>query len=152
MKINTNPSFNRWGFFFYMIFIKQTLPMKKVIRLAESDLMRIVKRVIEEQYDEPLKEKLTNIGGETEPIKLFSDKNETDLIGITFFDEVFKNPDGSLNLYPGEIKFTSMLGTKSGYKLLVFKCGTKGLLSKGNGKIVYSKKLEYFLSKEYCKK
>ena len=126
--------------------------MKKVIRLAESDLMRIVKRVIEEQYDEPLKEKLINIGGETEPIKLFSDKNETDLIGITFFDEVFKNEDGSIHLYPGEIKFSQTLGSKSGYKVLLFKCGTQGLLSKGNGKILYNSELENYLKSKTCGK
>ena len=36
-------------FFFYNIFINKIKFMKKVIRLTESDLMRIVKRVISEQ-------------------------------------------------------------------------------------------------------
>jgi hypothetical protein len=124
--------------------------MKKIVRLSESDLTRIVKRVISEQYDEKLKERLSKISGSFQPIKLFTDKNEKNLLGATFFDEVFRNPDGSINLYANEIKFSQTLGGKSGYRLFVFKCGTKGLYSKGNGKTLYNNVLETFLEKEIC--
>jgi len=126
--------------------------MKKIVRLTENDLMRIVKRVISEQYDETLKKELQNIGGNYQPIKLFSDKTEKNLVGITFFDEIFKNDDGTIHLYPGEIKFMSPLGSKSGYRVLLFKCGTQGLLSKGNGKILYNKELENYLKSKTCGK
>ena len=62
--------------------------MKKIVRLTESDLVRLVNRVISEQYDETLKKELQNIGGNYQPIKLFSDKTEKNLVGVTFFDEV----------------------------------------------------------------
>ena len=126
--------------------------MKKIVRLTESDLVRLVNRVISEQYDETLKKELQNIGGNYQPIKLFSDKTEKNLVGVTFFDEVFKNEDGSIHLYPGEIKFISPLGSKSGYKVLLFKCGTQGLLSNGNGKILYNSKLENYLKSKTCGK
>jgi hypothetical protein len=126
--------------------------MKKIVRLTESDLVRLVNRVISEQYDEALKKELQNIGGNYQPIKLFSDKTEKNLVGVTFFDEVFKNEDGSINLYPGQIKFSSTLGSKSGYKVLLFKCGTQGLLSKGNGKILYNRELENYLKSKTCGK
>jgi hypothetical protein len=45
--------------------------MKKIVRLTESDLVRLVNRVISEQYDETLKKELQNIGGNYQPIKLF---------------------------------------------------------------------------------
>ena len=38
-------------FFYYRIFIIKEIIMKKVIRLTESDLVKIVKRVILEQVD-----------------------------------------------------------------------------------------------------
>lgn len=126
--------------------------MKKIVKLTESDLVRLVNRVISEQYDEALKKELQNIGGNYQPIKLFSDKTEKNLVGVTFFDEVFKNEDGSINLYPGQIKFSSILGSKSGYKVLLFKCGTQGLLSKGNGKILYNRELENYLKSKTCGK
>jgi len=126
--------------------------MKKIVRLTESDLVRLVNRVISEQYDETLKKELQNIGGNYQPIKLFSDKTEKNLVGVTFFDEVFKNEDGSIHLYPGEIKFSQTLGSKSGYKVLLFKCGTQGLLSKGNGKILYNSELENYLKSKTCGK
>lgn len=112
----------------------------------------MVNRVISEQYDETLKKELQNIGGNYQPIKLFSDKTEKNLVGVTFFDEVFKNEDGSIHLYPGEIKFSSILGSKSGYRVLLFKCGTQGLLSKGNGKILYNSKVENYLKSKTCGK
>ena len=62
-------------FFLIDIYIKNVF-MKKVVRLTENDLIRIVKKVINEQYDETLKKELTNLGGNFEPIKLFSDKTE----------------------------------------------------------------------------
>lgn len=126
--------------------------MRKVIRLTESDLVRLVNRVISEQYDETLKKELQNIGGNYQPIELFSDKTEKNLVGVTFFDEVFKNEDGSIHLYPGEITFSTILGSKSGYKVLLFKCGTQGLLSKGNGKILYNSELENYLKSKTCGK
>jgi len=138
-------------FFLIDIYIKNVF-MKKVVRLTENDLIRIVKKVINEQYDETLKKELTNLGGNFEPIKLFSDKTEKNLVGVTFFDEIFRNEDGSINLYPGDIKFSSTLGTKSGYKVLLFKCDTQGLLSKGNGKILYNSKLENYLKSKTCGK
>jgi hypothetical protein len=128
--------------------------MKKVIRLTENDLIRLVKKVINEQgdYDDTLKKELMNIGGNYQPIQLFSDSSEKNLVGVTFFDEVFRYEDGSIGLYPGNIKFSSMLGSKSGYKVLLFKCGTRGLLSKGNGKILYNRKLENYLNSKTCGK
>ena len=126
--------------------------MKKIVRLTENDLMRIVKRVISEQYDETLKKELERLGGSVQPIKLFSDKTEKNLVAVTYFDEVFKNDDGSIHLYPGYIKFSQTLGSKSGYKLLLFKCGTQGLLSKGNGEILYNNKLENYLKSKTCGK
>lgn len=86
------------------------------------------------------------------PLNFFSNKTEKNLVGVTFFDEVFKNEDGSIHLYPGEIKFSPTLGSKSGYKVLLFKCGTQGLLSNGNGKILYNSELENYLKSKTCGK
>jgi hypothetical protein len=44
-----NPPFLEWGFLFGNIFINKIKIMRKVVRLTESDLVRIVKRVINEQ-------------------------------------------------------------------------------------------------------
>jgi hypothetical protein len=86
------------------------------------------------------------------PIRLFSDINEQSPLGITFFAEAFKNPDNSIQLYPDEIKFTSPFGSKTGWKLLVYKCGVGGLKSSGNDKVVYNKQLEGFLKGKFCSK
>ena len=106
------------------------------------------KPLVKEEYDETLVEEINKIG----PIKLYSDVNEKSLLGQTFFSEAFKNPDSSVQLYPEEIKFTSPLGSKSGWKLLVFKCGVGGLKSSGNDKVVYNKQLENHLNGKFCKK
>lgn len=125
--------------------------MKRIIRLTESDLTKIVRRVIEEQYyDDKLQKELEKIGGETQPIKLYSDRAEKNLVGVTFFDTVFRDKDGTIKLFPGEIKFQSPLGSKSGYRVLLFKCGTPGLLSQGNGKVLYNSKLENYLKSKVC--
>lgn len=123
-----------------------------VITEDEKNHIQKMYGLINEEYDETLKKELQNIGGNYQPIKLFSDKTEKNLVGVTFFDEVFKNEDGSINLYPGEIKFSLTLGSKSGYKVLLFKCGTQGLLSKGNGEILYNSKLENYLKSKTCGK
>jgi hypothetical protein len=47
MIVFYNPQ-NYGGFLFYDIFIYKLKNMKKIVRLTESDLMRIVKRVIKE--------------------------------------------------------------------------------------------------------
>lgn len=103
---------------------------------------------INEQYDEKIVDEINKMG----PIKLFSDLSEKNLIGVTFFSELFKNPDGSVNLYPKEIKFSSPLGSKSGWKLLTYKCGVSGLKSSGNGSVVYNKQLENYLTNKFCGK
>jgi hypothetical protein len=41
-------------------------------------------------------------------------------------------------------------GSKVGYKVLLFKCGVQGLLSKGNGKILYNRELENYLKSKTC--
>ena len=103
---------------------------------------------INEQYEEKIVEEINKMG----PIKLFSDSSEKNLIGQTYFSESFKNPDGSINLYPKEIKFSSPLGSKSGWKLLTFKCGVNGLKSSGNGTVVYNKQLQNYLINKFCGK
>jgi len=118
--------------------------------LLESKLGDSKPLVNEQSYDETLVDELNNIGGSLDPIEIFTDKNEKDRIGALFVSEVFKNEDGSINIYPDKIIFSSPLGSKSGYKLLVFKCGTEGLLSKGNNKVVYSSKVENFLKSKVC--
>jgi len=104
------------------------------------------RQYLSEQDDETMKKELKYLGGNYEPIKLFSDKSEKNLVGTTFFDRVVKNDDGSIHLYIS----SSRLG--SGYRLLLFKCGTEGLLSKGNGKILYNSKLENYLKSKTCGK
>jgi hypothetical protein len=118
--------------------------------LLESKLGDLKPLVNEQSYDEKLVDEINRIGGSLNVISIFSDKNEKDRIGSFFVSEVFKNEDGSINIYPDEIKFSSPLGSKSGFKLLVFKCGTEGLLSKGNNKVVYSSKVENFLKSKMC--
>lgn len=99
-----------------------------------------------------MKKELQKIGGNYQPIELFSDKTEKNLVGVTFLDKVLKNEDGSIHLYPGKIKFSTFFGSKSGYMVLLFKCGTQGLLSKGNGKILYNSELENYLKSKTCGK
>jgi hypothetical protein len=137
-KVNHHPSI--------MPFVKT---FESYVRDEAKNLMNAF-GAMNEQYDETLKEELNRIGGNYQPIKLYSDKNEKELVGVTFFDEVFKNADGSVHLYPGDIKFSSKLGSKSGYKVLLFKCGTQGLLSKGNDKILYNSNLENYLKSKIC--
>jgi len=106
------------------------------------------KPLVNEQYNEDLVEEINNMG----PIKLYSDISESSLLGQTFFAEAFKNPDNTIQLYPKDIKFDSPLGSKSGWKLLVFNCGVNGLKSSGNNKVVYNKQLENFLKGKFCSK
>lgn len=61
-KINQNPILNRWGFLFNVIFIS----MKKIVKLTESDLTRIVKRVIMERNK---LNDIPNIGGQIRKLK-----------------------------------------------------------------------------------
>lgn len=122
--------------------------MKKTIKLTEAELVTLIQNVISEQYEEKLKDDMNS-----QPTKLFLDKNEKNVLGVGFVDEIFKNPDGSLNLYFNRIKFSNpSFGTKSGFRILVFKCGEEGLLSKGNQKRIYSNQINTFLNKNFCKK
>ena len=122
--------------------------MKKTIKLTEAELVTLIQNVISEQYEEKLKDDKNS-----QPTKLFLDKNEKNVLGVGFVDEIFKNPDGSLNLYFNRIKFSNpSFGTNSGFRILVFKCGEEGLLSKGNQKRIYSNQINTFLNKNFCKK
>ena len=119
---------------------------KKIIKLTESDLIRLVKRVIKEQddNDNELLQKLHYFSGSYQPISFFSDANQKNIFDATHFEKVVKQPDGSVWLYPAQME-------RSGYKVLVFKCGIKGLYSKGTGKTLYSKNVENVLKNEMCK-
>jgi hypothetical protein len=126
--------------------------MKKYI-FTESQLKKIIdnelnQKILNEQFDENIVSEINKMG----PFQLFSDSNQKNLVGSTYFSEIFKNPDGTINLYPDKIVFSSPSISMSGWKLLVFKCGVRGLKSSGNGKVVFNSQIEQFLNQKFCNK
>lgn len=122
--------------------------MKKVIRLTESDLTRIIKQLVNEQYNDKLVDEIN--GGD--PIGIFADKSETKQIGLTYFAESFVEGNGVVNLYPENIKFSDPSENKNDYRVLVFKCGVDGFRSKTTSKTVYNRRVYNLLKNKFCKK
>ena len=96
--------------------------MKKVVRLTESDLVKIVKRVINEQSENPFYKALVNFGYKMVPnwAQEFSSEN-------------MESPNGKLY---GEIKDSTKIFN---YKKVIY-------FTKGKVKFITDGKLVYFLN------
>jgi hypothetical protein len=123
--------------------------MKKVIKLTESDLTKIIERVINEGYDDKEVKYINDTFG---PIKLYSDANERNMLMMTYFGEMFRDSN-HINLYtdPKNNRLASETIKQSDYRVLNFKCGQSGFLSEVNKKTVYNKNLHGYLTNKFCK-
>lgn len=84
-----NPTF-KWGFLFYEIFIN----MKKIVRLTESDLARIVKKVVKEQDEDEVVVGSSDAPKEKNDYKTIMDKRgkEDFLISLERITNKLKEP------------------------------------------------------------
>jgi hypothetical protein len=121
---------------------------KKLVETKSGDVKPLVN---EQVFDDKMVGELNKIGGSNEPIQFFSDKGEKQMIGSFFVSEASKPEDGVVNIYPGEMRFSSPSTDKNSYRVLVFKCGADGLFSKNNNKTVYSRRIESYLKSKVCK-
>jgi hypothetical protein len=85
--------------------------MKKIVRLTESDLTKIVQRVLNEQDSEKIKAQLLNLDG-----KLVSNLDLS---------------DG--RMYGSKVRFYAYEAGRSGHMDLLFDCGSKKVNVSGKG-------------------
>lgn len=105
-----------------------------------------VKPIMEQQTIDNVK--VLNDGGFTE---LFADVNGKNRIGVTYIEQIWKQPNGDVHVYPDKnLKVSEQYGNKNDYRLLVFSCGKEGFVVKSTSKRIYSKKLQDFLTSKYC--
>jgi hypothetical protein len=147
--------------------------MSKIVRLTESDLVRLVKKVIEEQSPEAWdkQEKIkSNLATQEKESKKYTDEiqlmfnygpqfydnpreGEEDKFGYdnTTFTKIVKQPDGSWYLYP--IGDWSGRYRGSGYKIIKFTCKQPSFLTGSNlDERIYNKKFIQYMQSKFCKR
>jgi hypothetical protein len=149
--------------------------MSKIVRLTESDLVRLVKKVIEEQSPEvwAKQEKIkANLAAQEKASQKYIDEiqlmfdygpqfydnpreGEEDKFGYddTSFTRLVKQPDGSVYMY-------TLIGSGwqgrykgSGYPIIKFTCNQPYFLTAHNlDEKIYNKKLTQYMQSKFCKR
>jgi hypothetical protein len=149
--------------------------MSKIIRLTESDLVRLVKKVIEEQSPEDWakQEKIkSNLATQEKESKKYTDEiqlmfdygpqfydnpreGEEDKFGYddTTFTRIVKQPDGSWYLYPVGNSGWAGRYQGSGYMIIKFTCKQPSFLTGPNlDERIYNKKFMQYMQSKFCKR
>jgi len=116
--------------------------MKRVIRLTESDLVKLVKKVIKEQQTPTSQPKLTSIPG----VNLYFDQSETKN-AFSFKGKIKLNQKKN-----GDVWFQIPIENKPGKfqpKTFIYSCATDEI-SDAVGNVFYNKNLSTQLGKFYC--
>ena len=147
--------------------------MSKIVRLTESDLVRLVKKVIEEQSPEAWdkQEKIkSNLATQEKESKKYTDEiqlmfnygpqfydnpreGEEDKFGYdnTTFTKIIKQSDGSWYLYP--IGDWSGRYRGSGNKIIKFTCKQPSFFTGPNlDERIYNKKFIQYMQSKFCKR
>lgn len=144
--------------------------MSKIVRLTESDLVRLVKKVMEEQSPEvwDKQEKIkTNLATQENASKKYVDEiyslfdggvqfykrmNEDDGdFGIPAdFRRIVKQPDGSIYMYTLDSGWAK---SGSGYTIIKFTCNQPYFLTYNDfSQKIWNKKLNDYMKSKFCKR
>lgn len=144
--------------------------MSKIVRLTESDLVRLVKKVMEEQSPEvwDKQEKIkTNLASQENASKKYVDEiyslfdggvqfykrmNEDDGdFGIPAdFRRIVKQPDGSIYMYTLDSGWAK---SGSGYMIIKFMCNQPYFLTNHDfSQKIWNKKLNDYMKSKFCKR
>jgi hypothetical protein len=148
--------------------------MKKVVRLTESDLVRLVKKVINEQrgiYNEKEKEIVKNLNqnlkGKT--VQLYSDKEQQNKKTLLKVGDIFWDGEGNdfnkTNTHALVIYFENLIEGEPRMGSLKFDCNVGQLIDDrepawmslrdnttgGGPKTLYNKTFTDYLTNNYCK-
>jgi hypothetical protein len=129
--------------------------MKRIVRLTENDLTKIVRKVIKEQSNDqkPYDKIFNNLVGKT--AKFYQDENKTDFIAKGTINSVKAGAEvaGASNASGGLVSVFLKPGTPFKESALIMSCksGNRGFKpSSLHSDEVYSNELEDYVRKNFC--